>query len=571
MINYGLAAAGVCLLLALPGVGRSAAPAPTRVPVEGVEASATTAKVWVGGIPNENASLHLSKAQAHEGKQSLQLHYHFTGGGQYLGVQSPFPIDAPIHKVRLSLYGDGSGSGYGVYLLDASGETHKFRDAATMKIDFRGWKEIEIDLDRPHETWGGDKNGKLDAPLRELVFEISTPGKAVEGDLYFDNITVDSETSAAATLHSEIGVTSPAYGADVKGSTRVELTAPGFEKVTVSCWKQGPGFGTNTTIAEVTPNSAGHGSFVFPANDFPHGPLTVTLSGSKGTKRDNCYLQLYNRGGVSWNEGLPKSAPPAARDLKLVFADDFNGPLSISSTDPKARYYDHKPPNGSQDFSSIPFTGNSAPNTPFAQVDTYLRIRASETQKSAGIISSLKNDGSGLEISAPCYFECRFTAQSAIGTWPAFCLLTDNLKNTSAPCDELDVIEAYGGEGPTHPNAAGLYQVTPHAWNQGDAGKKLGDDAYRALHNPADMKKLGIPSSWHNTFHTYGVLVTERETVYYCDNIPVGRHETLPISKKAPLYFLINMATGGGWPVDLSRYNGQADMYVDWVRVYAGK
>jgi hypothetical protein len=35
------------------------------------------------------------------------------------------------------------------------------------------------------------------------------------------------------------------------------------------------------------------------------------------------------------------------------------------------------------------------------------------------------------------------------------------------------------------------------------------------------------------------------------------------------LFFLVNLATGGGWPVDLSRYNGLADMYVDYVRVYS--
>jgi hypothetical protein len=54
---------------------------------------------------------------------------------------------------------------------------------------------------------------------------------------------------------------------------------------------------------------------------------------------------------------------------------------------------------------------------------------------------------------------------------------------------------------------------------------------------------------------------------YYCDNIEVGRHATLPLSKKQPLFFMINLATGGGWPVDLSRY-GHADKYVDYVRVY---
>ena len=154
----------------------------------------------------------------------------------------------------------------------------------------------------------------------------------------------------------------------------------------------------------------------------------MRISGENGAVQDNCYLQLYNRGGVSWNEGMPKEAPPAAKGMSLVFADDFSGPLSISSTAPSARYYDHKPPDGSQDFSTLPFSGYDTPQNPFTQVDTYLRIRASEKAHSAGLISSLKGDGSGITARAPCYFECRFIGPNAIGTWPAFWLLTADTK-----------------------------------------------------------------------------------------------------------------------------------------------
>ncbi len=65
--------------------------------------------------------------------------------------------------------------------------------------------------------------------------------------------------------------------------------------------------------------------------------------------------------------------------------------------------------------------------------------------------------------------------------------------------------------------------------------------------------------------------MTETDTIYFCDNIEVGRHATLPLCKTQPLFFMIDLATGGGWPVDLSRYNGRIDMYVDYVRVYSGK
>jgi hypothetical protein len=375
-------------------------------------------------------------------------------------------------------------------------------------------------------------------------------------------------------LH-QVSVVSPAYCSDVKGEITVTLAAAGFKSVTVKCWKQGDGFGADSTVAAVALDAKGNGSFVFPADAYPHGPVTVRIGGVSGEVKDNCYLQLYNRGGVSWNEGMPKDPPPAARGMSLVFADDFQGRLSISSTDPKASYYDHKPPGGWQDFSTLRFTSFDKPNNPFSRVDSYLRIRASEEAKSSGIISSMKNDASGVTAKAPCYLECRFIGPNAIGTWPAFWLMTDymtdHVKGKKVPCDELDIIEAYGGEGPHEPNALDTYMVTPHCWDQGEAGKLLEKKAFEAMHNPVRMRKLGIPSTWFETFHTYGCKITDTNTIYYCDNIEVGRHATFPLSRQRPLFFLINLATGGGWPVDLSRYDGLADMYVDYVRVYQGK
>jgi Glycosyl hydrolases family 16 len=385
----------------------------------------------------------------------------------------------------------------------------------------------------------------------------------------FNKIVLDA-TQGSDYPQNRISVTAPAYGADVKGDTTIAFAAPGFTKTTVKCWKQGPAFGSDSTIGEVKLDDAGRGTIVFPADQYPHGPITVRLSGENGKLTDNCYLQLYNKGGVSWNEGLPKDPPPAAQGMKLVFADDFSKPLSISSNDPKAIYYDHKPPDGSQDFSTLPFTSFDRPNNPFAQVDTYLRIRASEKAHSAGLISSLKKDGTGITATVPCYFECRFTGPNAIGAWPAFWLLTIPTPGDKGG-DELDIIEAYGGEGPHEPNSKDSYMITPHAWNQGSTGKELEKHAFEEMHNPCKMNKFGIPSTWYEAPHTYACKVTETETIYYCDNIEVGRHKSLPVSTQRPLYFLINLATGGGWPVNLSPYDGQVDMYVDYVRVYQGE
>ena len=331
--------------------------------------------------------------------------------------------------------------------------------------------------------------------------------------------------------------------------------------------------GADSAVATVSLDANGNGSFVFPADRYPHGPVTVRILAELGSVTDRCYLQFYNQGGISWNEGMPRKPPPAAKGMKLVFADDFTGKLSISSTNPKATYYDHKPPEGYQDFSIHVFSGHESPKDPFAQIDSYLRIRASDLAKSAGLICSIKNDGTGVKAKAPCYFECRFIGPNAVGTWPGFWLMTDYMtdydkRKDKTPCDELDIIEAYGGEGPGSPNAFDAYMISPHCWNQGDAGKALETKAYDAMHNPIRMKKFGIPSTWFETFHTYGCKITETDTSYYCDDIEVARHATLPLSKQQPLFFMVNLATGGGWPVDLSRYDGIADMYVDYVRVY---
>ncbi len=547
------------------------------VVVQDFEKKMDAPKVWVVNMPEGNASAELSDRDAAEGKGSLTLKYRFTGQGQYLGVPVSVDITKPFRTLRFQLRGDGSNVRYGLYVTDAGGETHKYHEPGRMRVDFTGWKEIAIDLQAPHETWGGDKNGRIDYPITQLTFEISTPGgpasdAIASGQLSFDQLVADAEGVTAQMFKSIIAITSPEYRAEIQGDTRVELAAPGFETVTVRSWKPGDRFGSHATVETVTLDSDGAGSFTFPADQYPNGPITLTISGDNGEFKDNCYLQLYNKGGVKWNAGLPKD-PPAAKGLKLLFADDFDGPLSIGAG-PAFRYFDHKPPRGETDFSfPVPFTSHDKPNTPFSQVDTYLRIRASEKARSTGIISSLQSDGSGFKVAAPAYFECRFIAPNAIGSWPAFWLMTDHMsdgldKNRHNPCDELDVIEAYGGEGPKNPNSFDKYMLSIHCWNQGDAGQAAKEAAARHLKRPTEMKKHGIPSTWFEAFHTYGCLVTETETIYYCDDIEVGRHPTLPLSKETPLFFMVNLATGGGWPVDLSRYGGEIDMYVDYVRVY---
>ncbi len=110
-------------------------------------------------------------------------------------------------------------------MTDAGGESHQYSKNTGQGgiIDFTGWKEIVFDLDTGHETWGGDKNGKLDYPITAITFTIGQPTDQrkllpVESDLFFDSLSADSEKSEE-TLASQVSVTAPGYSADVNGDT----------------------------------------------------------------------------------------------------------------------------------------------------------------------------------------------------------------------------------------------------------------------------------------------------------------------------------------------------------------
>lgn len=370
----------------------------------------------------------------------------------------------------------------------------------------------------------------------------------------------------------EVIVTSPRYGSTIKGDTTIEITAPGFSRAEVKSWLPGGKFGEDSTVGFIELDEDGTGSIAFPADKYPRGPITIRIGAAEGSLRSNYYLMVYNENGVSWNEGIPDEVPEPAKGMKLVFADDFDKPeLSISKDGLGATYASHKPGGG--DFSGIPFGDHENANTtPFSQVDTYLLIRADQAKNTTGLLSSLRFDGTGITVNAPCYFEARLIAQSAPGTWPAFWVMTEDVhKGLRVPADELDVIEAYGGEGPGNPNQRG-YWIHSHYWNQApDGGKDYSQDRFAGQIKMTEIEGAG-GASWYETFHTYGVLVGKDDTVFYMDGIEVARHKTAKLSGSRPLFFFVNFAIGGasGWKIDLSQYDGVADMYVDYVRVYQG-
>ena len=387
------------------------------------------------------------------------------------------------------------------------------------------------------------------------------------------------ETKGVEFVQS-IRVLEPADRADVSGPIKVVFEAPGMEHAVARCWrravkKDGDDWGRDAVLGEFNLVENPKGEFEFPAQVFQSGPITIRIQASnKAGKQDYYELQLYNASGKKWNAGLPASDPPGAKGMKLVFADDFTS-LSVSPDGRGARYAAHK--TGGGDFSGWPFSDPEGENQPFAIKDTYLRIHASKpegTKGCTGILSSIRSDGTGIAVPVPSYFECRLMCHSAPGSWGAFWTLTkgtiglrkdhpDFEKIKAMGCDELDVIECYGGYGPKNPNHGGKYGVTSHFWGQDK----------EAPHCFPDTMEIGGKSSWSWTFHNYGLAITETDTVYYLDDVEVLRHPTGPVSLAQDTWFLINYAIAGisGWPYDLERYGNASDMWIDWVRVYCGK
>lgn len=383
-----------------------------------------------------------------------------------------------------------------------------------------------------------------------------------------------------------IKVQAPELRSDVKGDVKVEFKATGMSVARALCWQQPTADTPNPAghDTQVTPDikldAEGKGSFVFPADKYPNGPIIIRILANTDdmSKRDIFELQLFNKGGVVWNQGIPKNDPPAAAGMKLLFADDFDSDDLSISTDGKGpdgkpvKYCAHTPWKG--DFSGWQFADPTGDLNPFSRVGTFLKIHASKRadgKSSSGLISSAGYDGTGIRAKMPFYMECRFIAQSEPGTWPAF--WTNTYKDPNAPAgssasDELDVIEGYGGRGKGNPNFPS-YNATTHFWGQKEKDGKNKPDAVKTI----SMLDIGNQSSWSTTFHTYGIKVTETDTIYYLDDNEVFRHPTGDISKTQTACFLINYAIGGnsGWKIHLERMGNASDMYVDYVRVYQGQ
>lgn len=232
---------------------------------------------------------------------------------------------------------------------------------------------------------------------------------------------------------------------------------------------------------------------------------------------------------------------------KLTFDEDFKDEkLDISAGGPGTRWIAHTPYGG--DFGDAYF-GNPEKDSPFSVENGVLRIEAKKVGKKwrAGLISSVDGKGNGFSQKYG-YFEMKAKFPKGAGVWPAFWVMgvPQLLDKTLTNC-EIDVVEAYGVN-------MNVLHTTVHLW--GPKNFHSGEGEHFIVPGMTD------------DFHTYGAMVDEKEIIIYYDGVELRRFKT-PEQAKVPMYIMVDLALGGGWPID--KTPNPSHMFVDWVRVYEKK
>jgi beta-glucanase (GH16 family) len=240
--------------------------------------------------------------------------------------------------------------------------------------------------------------------------------------------------------------------------------------------------------------------------------------------------------------------------LRPVLLEDFNEETApnrrIETISAKrigpARWTAHTPWNG--DFGDARFL-DPLPAGPFSIKNGVLSITAAQDgagKWTSGLIAAAdaRGVGSGARYG---YFEARMKMPPGPGTWPAFWLVPLKPAGTADGNVEIDVIEYYGHD-------TSSYQAVTHVWYK-DSAKTRGKG-----------QKIDVPKdSLVDDFHTFGADVSPQAITFFRDGKPVWSQPT-PAELDGPLYPIVNLALGSGWPID--KTPNPSVLLVDYVHVY---
>jgi beta-glucanase (GH16 family) len=258
-----------------------------------------------------------------------------------------------------------------------------------------------------------------------------------------------------------------------------------------------------------------------------------------------CFLSSLSI-AVAWHLTSAAAQTSTSCAFHPVLTDDFNEESISAHRIGPARWTAHTPWNG--DFGDARFL-DPGPNGPFKVEDGMLSITASKDKAgrwTSGLIAAADASGAGTGTRYG-YFEARMKMPPGPGTWPAFWLAALKPVEGSDRNVEIDVIEYYG-------QFTSSYRTALHIWYK-DAAKTR-----------ADGDKIDVADgSLVHGFHTYGVDVSPQAVVFFFDGKPVWSQPTPP-ELDGPLYPLVNLALGSGWPID--KTPNPSVLLVDYVHVY---
>ena len=148
---------------------------------------------WMGS-GHEGTLLSSSPEQQRHGGKSGKLAYRMDPakgkyGLCYAQVDRMLDLPDETKAIGVWVYGDKSGNNLACRILDSSDEVFQYTLAD--KLDWQGWRYLEVQIGRASNHFGGDRNGRLDAPLRfqGLIVGVE-PARKTEGVIFYSDLTV---------------------------------------------------------------------------------------------------------------------------------------------------------------------------------------------------------------------------------------------------------------------------------------------------------------------------------------------------------------------------------------------
>ena len=230
--------------------------------------------------------------------------------------------------------------------------------------------------------------------------------------------------------------------------------------------------------------------------------------------------------------------------FKLTFAENFKT-LDVSAWGPGTRWIAHTPWSG--DFGDAEFD-DPGPDGPFSISPNGLEITARQDAQGrwhSGLLSSMNTIGPAQTGFAQRYgyFEMCAKFPDGPGVWPAFWLIS---KDRTYGTAEFDVVEFYGAFN-------NKFHTTVHFWGNS--------------HNSYGMGQVITvsPSILSRQYNTYGVLILPEVIKVYFNRHEIWSMPTPP-EFRTPMYILVDLALGGGWPINYLQSPQVMD--IQYIRAY---